>query len=128
MKTKFDQQVLSDHDKGQYGDCTRAVVYTLAQRNLGLPHPIDHSDPTQWNMEFFEELEQKHGLLLDFYPREKDFWPRYVGRSGISPRNIRHLVVWDRKENKLFHDPHPSREGLIPGSEDGWFVLKEIES
>lgn len=31
---KFDQTVLSDHEKGLHGDCTRAVVYTIAQKNL----------------------------------------------------------------------------------------------
>lgn len=118
----FDQQVLSDHENKVYGDCTRAVVYTLAQKDLNLPHPID-SETAGWNMEFFENLEKFHNLCLDYFPREKEHWPRYVGRSGISPRNIRHLVVWDRQENRMFHDPHPSRLGLIPGTEDGWFVL-----
>lgn len=123
MKKKFDQEVLSNPPE-HYGDCTRAVVYTLAQSNLNLPHPINYSDPTQWNMDFFEELELK-GFILNFYPREKDHWPRYVGRSGISPRGIRHLIVWDRQENKMFHDPHPSRDGLV--SFDGWFVLQRHE-
>jgi len=116
----FDQQVLHNppHD---YGDCTRAVVYTLTQQDLELPHPIDYSDPTQWNMKFFEELEAK-GFALDYFPREKDHWPALVGRSGVSPRGTRHLVVWDRSRNEMFHDPHPSREGLV--SFDGWFVLR----
>lgn len=121
---KFDQTVLSDHEKGLHGDCTRAVVYTIAQKDLNLPHPIDHENPSQWNMEFFEKLEEK-GYVLDFFPNnEKDHWPRFVGRSGISPRGIRHLVVWDREKNEMFHDPHPSRDGLIPGTEDGWFILR----
>lgn len=124
---KFDQQVLHEPPK-HYGDCTRAVVYTLAQDDLCLPHPINYSDPTQWNMQFFEDLEEIHGLQLDYFPNnEKDFWPRYVGRSGISPRGIRHLVVWDRETDSMFHDPHPSREGLLPNSLDGYFVLREIK-
>lgn len=124
MKT-FDQQVLHNppHD---YGDCTRAVVYTLAQEDLGLPHPIDYrsEDGKEWNMAFFEKLEER-GLLLDYFPNnEKDHWPRFVGRSGVTLRGTRHLVVWDREKNEMFHDPHPSRDGLIPGTEDGWFILR----
>lgn len=123
MKT-FDQQVLHNppHD---YGDCTRAVIYTLAQEDLGLPHPIDYrsEDGKEWNMAFFEKLKER-GLSLDYFPREKDHWPRFVGRSGISPRGIRHLVVWDREKNEMFHDPHPSRGGITDF--DGWFVLREM--
>ena len=126
MMIKFDQEVLHNppHD---YGDCTRAVVYTLAQKNLSLPHPINYDDPTQWNMEFFTVLEEVHRLEFNYDPNnEKDFWPRFVGRSGMSPRGTRHLVVWDRQSNTMFHDPNPNRDGLVPGSEDGWFILNEI--
>lgn len=118
---KFNQEVLHNPPY-DYGDCTRAVVYTLAQENLRLPHPINYDNPKTWNMVFFKKLEEK-GYALDFFP--KGHWPRFVGRSGISPRGIRHLVVWDRKTNTMFHDPHPSREGLVPGTEDGWFILRK---
>lgn len=115
----FDQQIM--HTETTNGDCTRAVVYTLAQRDLGLPHPI--GEDRNWNMDFFLDLENK-GFTLDYFPREKDHWPRFVGRSGISPRGIRHLVVWDREKNEMFHDPHPSRGGITDF--DGWFVLREM--
>jgi len=120
----FDQQTYSDNEKGTHGDCTRAMVYTLAGKDLNLPHPI--KDMKTWNMEFFEQLEEIHKLELNFYPREKDFWPRFVGRCGISPRGVRHVVVWDRENNEMAHDPHPSRHGLMQGTEDGWYVLNEV--
>jgi hypothetical protein len=120
---KFDQTILHEPEKGAYGDCTRAVVYTLAQKDLDLPHPID-SETMEWNFDFFVQLGEVHNLHLDYFASEDESWPRYVGRTGLSPRNIRHLVVWDRETNSLFHDPHPSRLGLIPGTEDGWFVLR----
>lgn len=116
----FDQQVM--HTETTNGDCTRAVVYTLAQKDLDLPHPIN--DKREWNLEFFHDLENK-GYHLDYFPREKDHWPRFVGRSGISPRGVRHLVVWDREKNEMFHDPHPSRGGVT--DYDGWFVLRELK-
>lgn len=115
----FDQTVMHDPENGEFGDCTRAVVYTLAQKDLGLPHPI--ASEKKWNIEFFEKLEEQ-GLKLDFFPREKDHWPRFVGRSGMSPRGVDHLVVWDREKNEMFHDPHPSREGIVDFN--GWFVLR----
>lgn len=120
---KFDQTTFSNHSLGEYGDCARAVVYTLAQRDLNLPHPIQKSTGG-WNPDFFEKLEVEHQLLLNFFPREQASFPRFLGRSGISPRGIRHLVVWDRDMNTLFHDPHPSRLGL--STVDGWFVLNAI--
>lgn len=122
---KFDQEVLHNppHD---YGDCTRAVVYTIAQKHLDLPHPINYERPKTWNMNFFTELEEVHNLRLDYFPNnEKEFWPRFVGRSGVSPRGTRHLVVWDRDTDTMFHDPHPSRDGLVSGTEDGYFILRK---
>jgi len=83
---KFDQTILSDHEKGLYGDCTRAVVYTLAQKNLDLPHPINSKDPSQWNMDFFETLEEKHNLRLDYFPNnEKDHWAKWYLASRYTP-------------------------------------------
>lgn len=120
MKT-FDQQVLSDHDKGLYGDCMRACVYTLLGEDIGLPHPID-SRTAGWNFDFFEELEKKTGKELTFSPREREFWPDLVIRCGVSPRGIRHAVVWCRSSGTMIHDPHPSRSGLV--TFDGWYVLK----
>lgn len=121
----FDQQVLHNPPHTN-GDCTRAVVYTLAQKDLDLPHPINSKNPTQWNMRFFESLENK-GFILDYFPNnEKDHWPRFVGRSGMSLREVRHLVVWDRQTNKMIHDPNPKRDGLISGTEDGWFILRPV--
>lgn len=32
--------------------------------------------------------------------------------SGLSSRGVEHIVI--HKDGKLFHDPHPSNEGLVP--------------
>lgn len=118
----FDQQTFSDHSKGEYGDCTRAVVYTLLQEDIDLPHPID-SSTGGWNMAFFDDLEEKTGKHLTFYGGKiRDNWPDLVGRSGISERGIRHLIVWSTILDVIVHDPHPSRSGLV--TYDGWFVLQ----
>ncbi len=115
----FDQQVLSDHAKGVYGDCMRACVYTLLQEDIDLPHPIGEGG--HYNFDFFEVLEEKTGKMLTYRPREKEHWPDLVIRCGMSPRNIRHAVVWCRSSGTMVHDPHPSRLGLI--NFDGWYVL-----
>jgi hypothetical protein len=119
MKT-FDQQVLSDHERGQYGDCMRACVYTLLGEDIDLPHPI--AEGGGWNHEFFDVLEQRTSKNLDYYPRAKPHWPDFVIRAGVSPRGIRHAVVWCRSSGTIVHDPHPSRLGL--STFDGWYVLK----
>lgn len=120
MKT-FDQQVLSDHDNGIYGDCMRACVYTLLGEDVGLPHPID-SKTAHWNFDFFEEIEQKTGKELLYQKNEKEHWPDIVIRCGESPRGIRHAIIWCRSSGTMIHDPHPSRSGL--STYDGWYILK----
>lgn len=120
MMIKFDQQVLSDHEKGLYGDCLRACVYTLLQKDIELPHPV--KGVGEWNFDFFDDLEQKTGKELLFQPREKEHWPEFVIRTGKSPRDIYHAIVWHRLSGTMFHDPHPSRSGLVIFT--GWYVLK----
>ena len=42
--------------------------------------------------------------------------PPYLIASGWSPRgDWYHAVVWDRLEQRIAHDPHPSRDGLRGG-------------
>lgn len=118
MKT-FDQQVLSDHSRGIYGDCLRACVYTLLGEDIGLCHPIDSKGG--WEFNFFDQLEAKTGKELRYQQREKEHWPDLVIRCGMSPRGIRHAVVWCRSSGTIVHDPHPSRLGLE--TFDGWYIL-----
>lgn len=119
MKT-FDQEVLSDHGKGIYGDCMRACVYTLIGENAGLPHPIDSKNGL-WNFKFFSEIERR-GRDLVYQPKRKDHWTGLVIACGPGPRGHRHAVVWNIDHNVMFHDPHPSRSGLL--GIDGWYILK----
>lgn len=45
----------------------------------------------------------------------KDNPDKLYGASGKSSRGVDHIVIY--KNGVLFHDPHPSDEGLIAGSE-----------
>lgn len=97
----YDQEMLHDPSIGHHGDCFRAAIRTLAQRDLELlPHPIDLSNGN-WNVEFFDVLRETHvalGLI-----------------SGRSPRNngTNHIAVYDFMQNHIIHDPHPSRAGIL---------------
>ena len=120
---KFDQTTFSDHAKGQYGDCMRACVYTLLGEDIDLPHPI--APDGFWNQEFFDDLQRKTGKYP--YPKKTqklfpEDWPKLVIRAGKGPRGHNHAVVWDLENNEMYHDPHPSRDGLV--TFERWYVLK----
>lgn len=116
----YDQEVHSDPDTGQHGDCTRACIRTVAQMDMpDLPHPIARKD--EWNDEFFDALEEKYELYFKYQPcrpgKDYSFMPRVVMAAGPTVRTQKtgahHLVVWDREAHAMIHDPHPSRAGLI---------------
>lgn len=122
----YDQLVLSDRQAGTYGDCARACVCTLLQVDPShVPHSIGKDG--RWNPQFFYWLLQQ-GYVMRTAPytssafRDPDLVssynpalsiPRFGLGVGMSPRNIRHAVVWDRLEDRMIHDPHPSRSGLL---------------
>jgi len=54
--------------------------------------------------------------------------PRYLIASGKSPRGEwYHAVVWDRQEQRIAHDPHPSRAGLRGGPTHFEAIMKSRE-
>lgn len=121
----FDQEILHDPAKGAHGDCMRACVYTLAGRDLGLPHPIDLRTGKDWNDAFFDEIEVSGFAfrMVKIRPgRDMSLVPRVVIAGGKSVRSAatgaRHAVVWDREAARCIHDPHPDRAGIL---EPDWF-------
>ena len=44
--------------------------------------------------------------------------------SGTSSRDVGHIVIY--KNGKLFHDPHPSNEGLVKLDAEPYEILKKI--
>ena len=124
----FDQTTFSDVNAGTHGDCFRATVCTVLQVNPEtLPHPI--APDGGWNRAFHKALREMGWMArtIDFdcdndpaasdpdlhviYPRFFRI-PRVVLAAGMSPRGVRHSVVWDRIAGRMIHDPHPSRAGL----------------
>lgn len=125
MKT-FDQTTFTDRAAGTFGDCTRACVYTLAQVDMDLPHPV--ASETEWNQDFFDALEEA-GYYLNYQPvypgKDYSFLPRICAVGGPTVRTddtgSTHMVVYDMVKGEFFHDPHPSRDGLT--RIDGFYWL-----
>lgn len=128
LALRFDQETFSDRTKGTHGDCTRAVVRTLAQAAMPeLPHPIGANG--DWNEAFFDRLNDE-GWVYRFQPyrRTRKNWnvyPRFIGVSGPTVRSDAneqpyHLVVYDTQTHTVIHDPHPSRAGLLSLSGMCW--------
>lgn len=124
----FDQTVMSDAEKGTYGDCTRACIRTVAQQSMpSLPHPIDPKTG-HWNDEFFLTLIREYGYTYNFNPyrKEKDWsWlPPIIMAAGPTIRTKKtgntHLVVWNRESMSCVHDPHPTRVGLLKVTQYCW--------
>jgi len=62
------------------------------------------------------------------YIADHDKWlkenpERYYIASGISPRNVGHVVIY--QNGKMIHDPHPSRAGLT--KIESFSYLRKIE-
>lgn len=122
--TFHDQTTFSDAELGTHGDCCRACCATILGIDpKALPHPIAESG--DWNMAFhrtlrdmgfsirtFPNCELASETIL-FDPEWGNFQiPAIVMATGISPRGVRHAVVYDRVASRMLHDPHPSRSGI----------------
>lgn len=129
----FDQTTYSDPKAGTHGDCFRAAIRTLAQQDMpDLPHPIG---PDGWNYAFYDVLEDTYGLIVKHNVNRKgkdwSFLPRVVLATGLTERSDpetgqpKHSVVWDRIADRMIHDPHPSRAGLISITMFHWLALGE---
>ena len=115
MKT-YDQEMLHDPANGKHGDCVRAVVRTLLQKDLeDAPHPINLKTG-DWNDEWLDYLDENNiEIRYHFLREDKDdsHIPEICMASGMTERGVNHAVVYDRINQKVIHDPHPSRAGLI---------------
>ncbi|WP_288927255.1 hypothetical protein [uncultured Maritimibacter sp.] len=121
----YDQTTFSNKSAGTHGDCCRACCATILQIDPSdLPHPI--AENGEWNMAFHRALRER-GYSLRTVKNLPEWaasleaidtgWgdfviPRIVMATGISPRGVRHAVVYDRLAQRMIHDPHPSRAGI----------------
>lgn len=122
----YDQTTFSDSKAGTHGDCFRACVCTMIQLDPSeLPHPI--APDGGWNTKIFGALRDR-GLavrtmgvtaetmlmkvLVDLHWGAFEV-PQIVMAAGMSPRGVRHSIIWNRTTRSMVHDPHPSRAGLV---------------
>lgn len=135
MTSRVDQTILHDQDPKRPGNCFAACVATALGRPLSeVPHFVE------WGQTFHngkqrdeEDPDRKYWLAMFWgYCAGAGVWPvdleavsdadpgEIVFTAGMSPRGIRHQVLY--RDGRLWHDPHPSRDGLTEADE--WFVLR----
>lgn len=113
-----DQEFLYQETPRVYGDCMRASIASLLSLPIAdVPHFVALAQGDSY---------ETYCLIEDFlFSRGYDvLWQinledhrvsgtdTYHLMSGLSPRGISHMVVG--RNGEVFHDPHPSRAGLLP--------------
>lgn len=125
-----DQTYLSDKEKKVYGNCLAtcyACYFDIEANNVPqFQFLFDCKEPEgYWDRVVGDWLSYK-GYKREFYPPETE--PSQHGHDdyyfayGLSPRGIMHQVIY--KNGILFHDPHPSHDGLVEIK--GYEVLKPL--
>jgi hypothetical protein len=101
------------YDKGEIGDCVRAVTASILElERENVPHFVKLKPGHEW-YDDWEKFMQDHGVnpILITGPWEKTPIPlRYYLASGPAERGCKHIVIMFN--GKVVHDPHPSRAGL----------------
>ena len=122
----IDQSIMHDPENGKWGNCQSACIATLLGVAIEeVPHKNKEITGEQQDKMFNEYLAQ-YGLMLMRINLDPDFYnwnQQYVGVGdvyhlifGKSERGTYHSVVG--KNGEVFHDPHPSKAGLLPPSDD----------
>lgn len=108
---KVDQTILASDPKRK-GNCVSACVATFLGRPLDqVPHFVEISPDTTV------------GWLLVGYMAGHGYWPHQLASpqdadpgeivfvAGMSERGVLHQVLY--RDGVLWHDPHPSRAGVL---------------
>jgi len=94
--------------QGIAGDCYRACICSLLDiSDEGIENFVENSD---YPMNVVTFLNGKGFRLRHNTEQPKDI--EFYIASGISPRGVRHSVIYSN--GQLVHDPHPSNAGVIP--------------
>lgn len=123
----YDMLQLHDPDNGRQGDCFRACLATLLQRDpTTVPHFVqidkDSIGERNWYKEVNLWLKEHYGLCMIIVNGDKSFTDAYyLERSvgiplyhmvcGATKRGTLHAVIG--QNGRVVFDPHPSRDGLI---------------
>jgi hypothetical protein len=94
------------------GNCFAAALASLLDLPLWMVPPFEEMfDRSDWRERVDQWLERMFRLrLVRTDGHAIDALPEFYLGSGLSPRGVRHSVVYSRGE--LVHDPHPSGAGI----------------
>jgi len=133
---------IHDPENGTYGDCFRACIASLLERDpKDVPHFCGYDDSKEitgkWNIDVNKWLAQYGFAYVEwpvssqedyepfFKQREENHpnYPLYHVITGNSPNfeNTSHAVVG--KNGKVFHDPSTTRKGVLNHEMYG-FIIK----
>ncbi len=136
---KYDQKVFLDPSKNQKGDQLVACIKTLMGDDLHLCNMDFSNGRNAWNNGFLKDLKKHYRARLVQTDYRKDYvWhkllPRFIIATGECVRTeccerlghgtirTQHSVLWDHMKNVCWHDPHPSRAGLVNIEMYAWLV------
>ena len=100
------------------GNCQSAVLAMLLDLPLeSIPnfYDVGGKNPFDWWKAYFQFIEEQGFWFFAFESEHAAARAKhmkgYYEVSGPSSRGVEHAVVY--KDGDLYHDPHPSREGLL---------------
>lgn len=104
------QSKLHCADGAHRGNCYAAALASLLEIPLWMVPPFEAMENT-WRSRTDEWLAACFGLkLIDTNGHQVDKLPEFYIASGLSPRCVKHSVVYSA--GALVHDPHPSDAGI----------------
>lgn len=114
------QTIFHDSINGVEGNCMQACIASLF--NIPLGDVPNFAAVKNWFKVLNDFVKDRGFYIYERHSQEGYLWiPRaYTLVAGQSSRGCKHLVIY--KNGVLFHDPHPSNEG-IKTVEDIWFLV-----
>lgn len=108
--TPVDQSKLYRPDAPHRGNCYAAALASLLDIPLWMVPAFEDMRDT-WETRTQEWLGRCFGLcMVRTWPDDNPALPEFYMASGLSPRGVRHSVIYSN--GTLVHDPHPSRAGI----------------
>lgn len=108
------------------GNCFAACLASILEIPLE-EFPVVSKTKQYW-IDKFNRFLEPYGIFLLLiqgkYSDNEHYFPPdglVCVASGMGPRGLQHSVVWYK--NKVLHDPHPSREGLVERPVDYAFII-----
>jgi hypothetical protein len=110
--TPVNQTKLYAPDAIHNGNCFAACLATLLDLPLWMVPPFDDMfGRSDWSARVDEWLTRMCALVrVRTDGHVLDRLPEFYMASGLSPRGVRHSVIYSN--GALVHDPHPSRAGI----------------